>query len=274
MDPAKLGISPLFPADSEFLKQLSIEHGPVQLLGRFFLRAVTALARLDLELVWLTAEELQRANRGNGDSWIPMLPTFDMEYSTLDASNFRAVGVRNAKGEIVGAHALRYFDWTGTTYGEELASYRLLYASPADSMLKDERCILTASEGARITGKVAFSGAAWFHPSVRKLGLSYIVPRIGKAVALATWPIERIVALMTESIYKAGFAPRFGYHGIDWGAVLHNSRLGTISVALIWIDRVNLEHFLETYAAGSEVDGGVLTGDADEPAARTAEEGN
>jgi hypothetical protein len=273
MDPARLGISPPFPADSEFIKQLSIEHGPVQLLGRFFLRAVTALAKLELTPVWLTPEELQSANRANRDSWIPMLPTFDIEFSRLDATNFRAIGIRDASGRIVGSHALRYFDWTGTTYGEELASYRLLYASPATSRLKDERCVLTAGEGARITGKVAFSGAAWFHPSVRKLGLSYIVPRIGKAVALSTWPIERIVALMTESVFKAGFAPRFGYHGIDWGVVLDNSRLGTINAALIWIDRVNLEHFLEIFTARSEVDGRVLASDADEAMARAAEQG-
>lgn len=273
MDTARPRISTSFPSDSEFLRQLSIDHGPTEILGRFFLRAATALAKLDLTLVWLTAEELQRANRANPDSWMPMLPTFDVEFSKLDHSNFRAIGIRNSAGKIVGAHALRFFDWTGTSYGEEMTSYRLLYADPDKMKLGGERCDMTAIEAARITGQVAFSGAAWFHPSVRKLGLSYILPRIGKAVALSTWPIERIVALMTESVYKAGFAPRFGYHGIDWGAVLHNSRLGTIRVALIWIDRVNLEHFLMTYAAGSEVDGGILAGDADEAASRAAEQG-
>ena len=69
-----------------------------------------------------------------------MLPTFDIEFSELDRSNFRAIGIRNSAGRIVGAHALRFFDWTGTSYGEEMTSYRLLYADPAKMKLDGERC--------------------------------------------------------------------------------------------------------------------------------------
>lgn len=252
------------PAGSNFLDGLSIDHGPADILGRFFLQSMTALSKLRLTLDWLDAEELQRVNRANRDSWLPMISTFDRDFSSIDASNFRAVGIRNAEGDVVGVHAMRFFDWTGTTYGEELTSYRLLYSDPDRMKLPGERCVLDAKIGAEITGNVAFSGAAWFHPSVRRLGLSHVLPRIGKAVALATWPIDRIVALMTESVFKAGFAPRFGYHGIDWGIAFENARFGSIRFALIWIDRVELEAFLEHYAAlGANVDGRLLSRDAD-----------
>ncbi|KAB2847061.1 MAG: hypothetical protein F9K44_14235, partial [Hyphomicrobiaceae bacterium] len=94
MEAAKPKFASSLRTQSEFIDGLVIEHGPIELLGRFFLRAASELAKLDLTLVWLDAEELQRANRQNRDSWLPMLPTFDRDFSALDASNFRAVGVR------------------------------------------------------------------------------------------------------------------------------------------------------------------------------------
>jgi hypothetical protein len=50
-----------------------------------------------------------------------------------------------------------------------------------------ERCLVTAPATRRIRGRVVFSGAAWYRPDYRGRGLSAILPRVGKAYALARW---------------------------------------------------------------------------------------
>ena len=248
---------------TSFLDSIIIEHGPIALLGQLFLKAMTELGKNNLRLARISPEELARVNSANRDSWRPLLPTFDPQFSRLDDGNAICIAVEDTNGRIVGTHAVRLFDWTQTSFGDELTSYRLLYADPASMKLENEACSVTAPSASRLAGRVAFSGAAWYHPDYRKFGLSKIVPRVGKALALSTWGIERIVGIMAEEIHRQGFAPRFGYHGVDWDLVLTGSRVGTLRFALIWIERPNLEDYLSQYVgARTEVDARVFTGDA------------
>jgi hypothetical protein len=73
------------------------------------------------------------------------------------------------------------------------------------------------------------------------------LPRIAKGLALGRWGVERIVAIMNEGIFNKGFAPRFGYQGIDWGLAYENSRCGMKYLAILWMDRVDLEAYMTTF---------------------------
>ena len=112
-----------------FLEQLAIGHGPIRLLGQFFLRAVSELNRLGFEIIHISAEDLLAANLANADNWLPLVQIFDPRWSDVGDANQLAIAVRK-DGRIVGAHAVRFFDWTNTNFHDEIASYRLLYRDP------------------------------------------------------------------------------------------------------------------------------------------------
>lgn len=246
-------------ANQRFLQDLSIEHGPIPMLGRFFLEAVGALNDLGIALEVATPEQLVTANLDNSDNWLPLVQTFDPRWSDVTTDNQISLIARK-NGRVVAAHAMRYFDWRATTYHDEIESFRLLYRDPDRDRLPGETVTITSTAARTITGRVAFSGAAWCHPEMRGNGLSRIMPRLGKALALAHWDIERIVAIMNEGVHSKGFAPRFGYHGVDWGVRFENCRCGIVYVAVLWMQRPNLEDYIAAYLGREKVDAAVLDG--------------
>lgn len=232
----------------DFLRSVTIEHGPRSVLGRFFLQSVDKLADQGLEIESVSPRQLLRANLDNSENWLPLVQVFDPRWSAVDDDNMLAIAVYRA-GRVVGAHAVRRFDWTATTFHDEIASYRFLYRNPTLQMRPGEKVTITARAARDISGLVGFSGAAWIHPSERGRGLSHILPRIAKALALSRWGVERIVAIMNEGVFGKGFAPRFGYHGIDWGLTYENSRCGMKYLAILWMERDALESYINSFVA-------------------------
>lgn len=232
----------------KFVNSIVIDHGPIALLGQFFLQAVTDLASMGLSIEEVSPWELLQANLSNSDNWLPLVQVFDPRWSDVDSTNMLSVAVKRGD-RVVGAHAVRLFDWRATTFHEELTSYRFLYRDPERQMQAKESVTISAKAAREITGLVGFSGAAWIHPDERGRGLSHIVPRIAKALALARWGVGRIVAIMNEGVYGKGFAPRFGYDGIDWGIRYENSRCGMKYLAILWMERAALEAHIADYVS-------------------------
>ena len=237
--------------NQEFIGSIVVEHGPIPVLGRFFLQAVTELAVKGLEIEEISPEGLLQANLANSDNWLPLVQVFDPRWSQVGRDNMLAIAIRRGD-RLVAAHAVRRFDWTATTFHEEIESYRFLYRDPARQMQPGEKVTITARAARDISGLVGFSGAAWVHPDERGRGLSHIIPRIAKALALSRWGVERIVAIMNEGVFSKGFAPRFGYDGIDWGISYQNSRCGMKYLAVLWMERAALESYIGDYVLGSE----------------------
>lgn len=240
-----------------FLQNLVIEHGPIPALGRFFLNAVAELNDLGITLELASPQQLVTANRENADNWLPLVQTFDPRWSDVSESNQISL-IGRYDGRVVAAHAMRFFDWRQTSYHDEIESFRLLYRDPDRDRLPGETVAITSTAARSISGRVAFSGAAWCHPAMRGKGVSHIMPRIGKALALARWDIDRVVAIMNEGVHSKGFAPRFGYHGVDWGVRYQNCRCGIVYVAVLWMDRPALEDYIAAYLSSQEFDAGIL----------------
>ena len=59
------------------LSDITVEHGPVDLLGRFFLKADTAARQRGVTLSFAPMQELVEVNERNRDTWRPLLPLFD-----------------------------------------------------------------------------------------------------------------------------------------------------------------------------------------------------
>ena len=226
----------------QFLKDLTVEHGPIDLLGRFFLKAEQAARQRGVFLSFDTFENLLEANERNRTNWRALIPVFNPKNGGLTAANSFCILGRNREGEIVAAHAGRLYRWPNTTYYEEATTLRLFYTDPHTMKCPGEECDVTAQATRHITGDVVFSGAAWYRPDYRGCNLSAILPKLGKAYALTRWNPDSIVSMMVEDVYQRGFAPRFGYNNVDWEILMRNSALGNVRLAFVW---TNTQHLID-----------------------------
>lgn len=225
------------PTAKSFLDSIEIEYGPVAILGRFFLAADAAARSRGLTLSFASLAELVETNEANPDSWRPLLPLFDDRCFEATPDNSFCVVGRDLTGRVVATHAARLYDWSGTTFYDEAESLRLFYSDPQLMRRPGEALIVSAPSAREITGLTIFSGAAWYHPDYRGRSLSKILPRVGKAYALARWPATTIVSFMAEEVHKRGFASRFGYDNVDWSVMMQNTRVGTLKAALLSVSR-------------------------------------
>src|ERR1700704_1839230 len=91
------------------LSQLTIEHGPVDLLGRFFLLADTAARARGVTLSFASMAELIGANEQNRDSWLPLFPTYDIRHNTIAPDEAFCILGRDRHGKVVAAAPGRPF---------------------------------------------------------------------------------------------------------------------------------------------------------------------
>lgn len=238
---------------SPLLQELVLDKGPLPLFGRVFPRAVTLARDAGVELSFGSAEDLVRANQSNRANWLPLVPALDANYSALNDENFFCVLGHNKKGETVTAHAARLMDVQTSDFVEELTSLRLFYRDPDTQRQHREHCETTGAEEARaLRGRLVYSGAAWVHPAYRRNGLSGLVPRVAKAYAMSRWLPDYICSLMTESVFRQGFAPRFGYDRVTWDVNWENSLLAPrLRLAIVWMDMSQLVRDLQEFLTTS-----------------------
>ena len=72
------------PVSGRLPAQLKVKYGPVGLLGRFFLWADAAARDRGVTLSFGSLQDLIEANRGNSDSWRPLVPVFDAALGGVD----------------------------------------------------------------------------------------------------------------------------------------------------------------------------------------------
>lgn len=246
----------------QLITEIELEHGPIDLLGRFFLKADTAARNRDVRLSFAPLEELIEVNRRNPETWRPILPLFDPVSGGIDAENAFCILGHNAKGDVVATQAARLYHWQGTSFHEEAESLRLFYADPERSKAEHEAIEVTAPDAKKLTGAVIFAGGIWYRPDYRGRQLANILPWLSRAYAYTRWQHQFSCSIMAEEVHKRGMAERSGYSKADWSVILKRTPVdpkGDIRCALVWMDDDELlagvERFLATFDA--QVDGGV-----------------
>src|SRR5262245_54369617 len=104
--------------EGDFLSRLEVKHGPVALLGRFFLKAAAKASERGISLWFGTLSELAEVNALNPDSWRPLLPLFDDTFLQAKPDTTFAVLGRDRTGRVVATHAARLYDWNNTTFAD------------------------------------------------------------------------------------------------------------------------------------------------------------
>lgn len=238
-----------------FLRTLRIDHGPVELLGQFFLKAEMAARLRGLDLYFASFEELAAVNAENRQHWAPLLPQFRAGADGLNEDTAFCILGRNAAGEVVATQAARFYDISKSNLQREAESLRLFYGSaekPADAA-----CRVRAPIAKKITGYVAYSGSGWYRPDYRGIQLSAILPRISRAYALARWNTQTTVSFINVGLVKRGIAARYGYTRLDGEVRLQNIFAADFKGVVAWMPQDELvsdvRHFLSMFDAQVDV---------------------
>jgi len=126
-----------------------------------------------------------------------------------------------------------------------------------------QRCVVTAKDAKFITGIVFVGGARWTRLDYRAVPPSRLLSRLGRAYALARWPIDWAFAFMAPVLVRKGVAAGYGYAHASSSIFFPQSPWGDLEVVLTSVSAVeaydDLANFMTTELSGSEESGSAAT---------------
>lgn len=234
----------------DFLADIVIEHGPRRILAGYFLAIAAHMREQRLRLELISFSELHDINCRNRESWLPLTPTFDVNVNTdLPHCSAYVFAVRNEVGEVVATHASRLFRWEHTSFQNEAEALRLFYADPVRQARPQETCLVTAPTAKRIRGNVVYSGATWYHPSIRGLGLPSVLSPLNRAYALSQWPVDSFTGLVSEANVNRNFAKRARHANMEPRVICRSSSHGDVDYYLVWSTPDTVVTDIENFSA-------------------------
>ena len=230
---------------------LTIKHGPARLLSTFVLEGDKAARRLGIrlrlrhdfpELVYVNEQQIANNN------WYPLAKMFDPGVSDLVPENSYWISGEDERGEIVLTQAGRIYYWPETTLEQEV---RLMFYGGQD---EGQRCIITAAAAKLITGVVFCGGSHWIHPDFRGRELSRLLSRLGRAYAVARWPVNWAMALVTPTIVEKGVASGYGYKHHSRSIFFPASPLGDLETVVTYLSTAEAYEDFAEYLIGEPAD--------------------
>jgi len=244
-----LSAQPVLYPHRNFLSDIVIDFGPRDTLARLFLKADTEMRRLGVELSFAPVSLLMDLNRRHRDSWKPLVPVFDSEVGGFNDENGYLIVGRNGAGDVVLTQAARLYTLTQSTLKEEVESMRFFYTDPEKTRLADEWCRISCPSAATLTGRVTFSGAVWYRPDYRKIGVISILGAAAKAYAFTKWYTDITMTFMAESVFQGGTWRRAGFEHAEWEVTMNKLPIGTLRAAMVWMNSAELLAYFERYLA-------------------------
>lgn len=228
----------MFIRHRRLLDQITLLHGPHDLLGRFFLIADTAARDQGVRLrLRGDFDALVALNRRHRDSWPALAPVFDPEFSNLRFDSAFWLEAIDENDEAVATHAARFFDWEHTTLAAELRSMRAFYEDPVPRIAVGESIEVEAPSAALIRGRVAYGGAVWVRPDFRGRGLAALMPRISRAYAYSRWDTACTWGLVEHKTHAKGLVRANGPYEVEESVLLRMAFRGDLPLLLMWMSR-------------------------------------
>jgi hypothetical protein len=234
-------------SQATLFSRITLRHGPAGILGRTILAAEQLALAKGVRLSFAAGQELLAVNEANRDTWLPLISVFDVRFNDLDDSNAFFILGRDARGAVVACQAGRIYAWENTNFKDECESLRMFYRDPCSMKLPGEEWTVSALAAKGASGRVAFSGAAWYRPDYRGMGLVEWLPRLSRALAKGLWDTDVTVTVMAENNVEKGVYPRNGYCNAEWTVEAVNGRMGTLRYAFLWSKSAEMIEDLERF---------------------------
>jgi hypothetical protein len=238
-------------AGGTLLDQIELRHGPIALLGRFFLLADRAARNRGVSLRLHTnmaslAKAYPEVLPGRK---LPVLPIFDPAHSDLSPENAFWISGHDDTGMIVATQAARLLDMTGSTVEREFTSMRPFFAQPEQHLAAGTGCLFDCPPANDITGRVVYSGCAIYHPKVRGCGLSRILPRISRALAYSIWDSDYTVSLLENVLITKNVHLSYGYTRHGQSVRLRGTNRGDVDFEFVWMPTQEMLEDVATYTS-------------------------
>ena len=255
---------------------LTVKHGPARLLSAFVLEGDKAARqqgiRLRLrhdfgELLYLNKQAVAHGN------WFKLVNMFNPAYCDLSPENSYWISGENQRGEIVLSQAGRIYYWPDTSLEQEA---RLMFYAGRE---EGQTCRVTAAAARSITGVVFCGGSHWIRPDFRGRRISQLLARLGRAYAMARWPVDWGVALVAPVLVEKGVSAGYGYKHASHSIFYPASPWGDLEVALAYLSATEAyEDFAEypiTELSSAREDGFIPASGSprDDKVTRTSSEG-
>jgi hypothetical protein len=244
---------------------LTIKHGPVPLLASFVLEGDKAARQLGIRLRLrhdfdgLVYVNKERTSRGD---WFRLVDMFNPQCCDLSPEDSYWISGEDKNGEVVLTQAGRIFYWPETTLEGEA---RLMFYGGREI---GQRCVVTAPAAKSITGVVFCAGSHWIRPDFRGIHFSQLLGRLGRAYAVARWPVDSAIALITPALVTKGIATGYGYQHQSRSIFFPDSPLGDLELVVNYLSApeayADLAYFLTTKLSESSTAAGA-TAEFDSP---------
>jgi hypothetical protein len=235
---------------------LTIKHGPARLLATFVLEGDKAAREIGVRLrLRHDFGELLYVNKQQtiSGSWYRLPNMFHPEYSDLSPENSYWISGENDHGEVVLTQAGRVYYWPETNLEEEA---RLMFYAGRE---EGQRCVVTAEAAKSITGIVFYGGSGWVRPDFRGRQLMRLIPRLGRAYALARWPVDWGMSLVAPILVDKGVAEGYGYKHASYSIVYPGSPWGDAEFVLVSVSATeaydDFANLLKTTLSNPELEG-------------------
>ena len=159
-------------------------------------RAVSELGELGLRLaVSSDMAEWARFLR-SAPGTTAVTTTFDPEHSYVTPNNSYWLALRNQRDAIVGCICLRLFETADVL--QLVRSWRLFF-DRAPLLEMQPLQLVNPSDIPIIGGRVGYAGGYWLHPEQRGRGLTRLLPRINRALALRHFDTDWVCGLNKDT---------------------------------------------------------------------------
>lgn len=119
-------------------------------------------------------------------------PSFDPDHSWLTPANSFWVCLRDGSGQVIGCICSRLFETDDMM--QIIRSYRLFFDRKPVLDLRPLR-LVAPDDVPIISGRIGYTGGYWLHPDWRGRGLSRLLPRINRALALRHFDLDWLFSL-------------------------------------------------------------------------------
>ena len=134
-------------------------------------------------------------------------PTFDPSFSDLSPGDAFWISISDTSGSVVACIADRLIQTEN--FMAEIESGRLWYNSPSPEQRVE---LTTEASDLLYPGMVGHAGGLWVHPKARGIGLSWLLPRLCRALSIMNWNVDRHCGMVFGDLYASGMtAQSYGF---------------------------------------------------------------
>jgi hypothetical protein len=247
-----------------FVEQIRVDHGPHEILGRFFLNVDTLIRSRGLLASFAPARQFVETNEANFETWGRLIPLLDGRHARFAEQDVMCIVCRNHLGDIVAIQGERLFRAGGRTLKDLVDGGELFDSDLSDDRAEIGRCEITAPGASIISGNISYCGGLWVHPDYRSLRLASILPRLTRAWAVAHWNADYSIGFLKPDVATTDLGRRYGYPRAEAAFRFYSRGALDYDGVILWMTQdellAEIPRFLSEYAP--EIDAALDPGGA------------